>query len=301
MKRILLAAAAAGALVAAQSAYAATVTNASLEVYYSITGKGSPVVLLAGGPGFDADYLKPVGVMLARNHTVILMEQRGTGHSMPAISDSTTINEDLLVSDLEALRKKLGYELWALLGHSFGTITAMRYAITHPEHASRLVLLGTMAPKSTEDTLQANIGKRLAPEMLSRLDVLNSEWAKANPARRDAIMLESAKIVLPAYLYDPRNAAVVLAGMPSGSIKSRTGELLNGEMAEYDLSADLTKLSLPVLIVQGVQDPLDPAMAAKTQAAIPGAKLIILAKSGHFPWIEAPRPLAKAVGNFLRD
>lgn len=301
MKGFYLAIVAAGALLIAQSAAADTFTSAGLELHYSITGKGSPVVLLAGGPGFDPDYLNPVGLKLARDHTVILLEQRGTGHSVPAISNATTINEGLLVTDLEALRKKLGYERWALLGHSFGTFTAMRYAIAYPEHASRLLLLGTMAPKSTDDTLEANIGKRVAPENLARIGKLNSGWTKATPAQRDAIMLEISKIVLPAYLYDQRNAATVLAGMPAGSIKSRTGELLNAETANYDLSAGLAKLSLPVLIVQGAKDPLDPVMAAKTQAAIPGAKLIVLEQSGHFAWIEAPDQLAAAMHDFLSN
>jgi pimeloyl-ACP methyl ester carboxylesterase len=104
MKGMLLAFVAAGALFTAQPASADTVTSAGLAVHYSISGKGSPVVLLAGGPGFDPDYLKPVGAMLAAGHTVILIEQRGTGHSVPPTSDATTINEGLLVSDLSAER-----------------------------------------------------------------------------------------------------------------------------------------------------------------------------------------------------
>jgi len=62
-----------------------TFESAGLVLHYQISGQGSPVVILAGGPGFGASYMQPVVAIVARNHTAILLEQRGTGRSVPAV------------------------------------------------------------------------------------------------------------------------------------------------------------------------------------------------------------------------
>ena len=61
----------------------------------------------------------------------------------------------------------------------------------------------------------------------------------------------------------------------------------------------LAKLHIPTLIVQGRQDPLDPEMASEARDAIPGAKLIILERAGHFSWLDNPTDFNAAVQPFL--
>src|SRR6266540_5205755 len=48
-----------------------------------------------------------------------------------------------LTADADALREELGFERWAVLGHSFGGHVALEYALRYPGRVSRLVLLDT--------------------------------------------------------------------------------------------------------------------------------------------------------------
>ncbi len=48
-----------------------------------------------------------------------------------------------LTADADALRQRLGFERWAVLGHSFGGHVALEYALRYPASASHLVLLDT--------------------------------------------------------------------------------------------------------------------------------------------------------------
>jgi proline iminopeptidase len=48
-----------------------------------------------------------------------------------------------LTADAEALRQELGFERWAVLGHSFGGMVALEYALRYPASLSHLVLLDT--------------------------------------------------------------------------------------------------------------------------------------------------------------
>ena len=282
---------------AALPARAGEFENAGLTLHYSVIGKGAPVVMLSGGPGFN-NYMMPVAQMIAVHHQVILLDQRGTGKSRPPVVNAKTINEDLVVEDIDVLRRKLGVDRVSLVGHSFGTLTAMRYALAQPNHVDRLILLSTVPPRAAEMSLDAVIGQRLTPEELKRLAALDAASGKPG-AEQDVAQMEIAALVLPAYLYDKSNVGAVMASMGGSALHADTSKLIWRSVGDYDITSAVAAIRAPVLIVQGQQDPLD-VIGARTMAdAIPGAKLVILEKCGHFAWIEAPALLSSTMNAFL--
>jgi proline iminopeptidase len=111
-------------------------------LYYEQSGKkdGVPVVFLHGGPGagssprhrqfFDPDHYR-----------IVIFDQRGAGRSTPhaELRNNTT---ELLVSDIEKLRAKLGIGRWHVFGGSWGSTLAIAYAIAHPTQVISLTLRG---------------------------------------------------------------------------------------------------------------------------------------------------------------
>ena len=176
------------------SAREGSFTSAGLTLHYLIQGQGTPVVLLSGGPGLEATYLQPVADMIATNHTAILLEQRGTGRSIPITLDASSVNEALLVDDLEALRASLGYKRWTLLGHSFGTFTAMHYAIAHPAQTQSLILLATAPPRSVDDHFFDNMAARSTPEAKRRLEQIKLLTKTASVEDRKKLNEEAGMI-----------------------------------------------------------------------------------------------------------
>ena len=103
-----------------------------VKLYYRLVGTGSePVVLIHGGPGFTSDYLADDLMPMARNHSLLVYDQRGIGRST-LVSDSTALAAERYVEDLEAIRKHLGLEQLTLLGHSWGVVPATLYAMQYP-------------------------------------------------------------------------------------------------------------------------------------------------------------------------
>ena len=186
-----------------------------------------------------------------------------------------------------------------LVGHSFGTLTAMRYAIAHPEHVSWLILLATMPPRASDLKIEANIAQRLPPASLARLGAIDKAMVSAAPADQDALSLEMSKLILPAYLYDQSKVDRVLAMMRGGSMHNDTYELMWRSVSKYDITSGLASIHAPVLIVQGREDVLDIDGAEKTRNAIAGAKLVVLESCGHFAWLEAPAELKRAMSAFM--
>jgi len=115
-----------------------------VKLYYRLLGSGGePVVLIHGGPGLTSDYLADDLTTMARSHSLLVYDQRGIGRST-LVSDSTALDAQRYVEDLEAIRKHVGLEQLTLLGHSWGAAPAALYAIQYPERVRRMILVGTI-------------------------------------------------------------------------------------------------------------------------------------------------------------
>ena len=103
-------------------------------------GEGEPLLVLHGGPGLFHDYLVPHFESLAADYQIIFYDQRGCGRTdFP--KDTSTINIENYIEDLEAIRKHLKLEKLNLVGHSWGALLAMNYAKKYPKNLNRLVLI----------------------------------------------------------------------------------------------------------------------------------------------------------------
>ena len=123
------------------------------RLYYESEGKGSPVVLVAGGPGGSHASFHPWFSRLAAEHTVIYFDNIGRGRSDRLKNPKRyTVERD--ADDIEALRKALGYRKISVLGHSYGGMPALAYALKYPTHCARLVLSDTL---DSADAWQQNI------------------------------------------------------------------------------------------------------------------------------------------------
>ncbi|MEU6122531.1 prolyl aminopeptidase [Streptomyces sp. NPDC047123] len=139
------------------------------RVYWEVCGnpRGKPAVVLHGGPGsgctpFFRRYFDPEA------YRIVLLDQRGAGRSTPPASDPAT---DLgvntvghLIADLELLRRHLDIGRWLVWGVSFGSVLGLRYAQTHPDRVSELVLTGVATGSRAEVELLTRGLGRIFPE-----------------------------------------------------------------------------------------------------------------------------------------
>jgi pimeloyl-ACP methyl ester carboxylesterase len=105
-------------------------------------GCGRPLLLMHGGPGVDHTTLLPLRA-LAQTHTLVFYDHRCNGRS--AGPEICTMTWENLVADADALRQALGFEEWAVLGHSFGGMVALEYALRYPDRLTHLILVDTGA------------------------------------------------------------------------------------------------------------------------------------------------------------
>jgi proline iminopeptidase len=269
-----------------------------VRLHYRTEGSGTPAIFLSGGPGFEVDYVTPVAEFLPASYQRVFFEQRGTGRSTLELTPDTMTLRNV-VEDLEGLRLHLKQERLFLVGHSWGGMLAMAYAAAHPDRIDRMVLIGPGGP-----TLEFikwfpdNIRKRLQPEELEA----ERYWDEA-PKRgvdEDKAALEGTRAITPGYFFDRAKGLAFASTLKDGAVHARVNLLLFGDMRkQYDSRPGLQKVSRPVLIVQGREDPVGDKTAEDIHEAIKTSTLVFINECGHFPWLEQPEHFRKAVAGFL--
>lgn len=259
-------------------------------LHYDVAGRGVPVVLLSGGPGFSPDYLRPVAEKLAGKYQFILLHQRGTGLS----TDGSAMALTSLVGDLEALRKELKQETLILAGHSYGGILSMMYAREHPDRVAALALIDFGGPTlKSVPKFNANLEARFSDDEKARIN----EWTAKLKDEHERAVFEITKAKTAAYFADRTKAALFLDGMTEDSFRDTVFWAIVPQMMALDLRSGLEKVKAPVLVIHGRQDPLE--SAEEVHQTFPGSKLVLLDDAGHFPWLEQPEAFYKTLDGFL--
>lgn len=271
------------------------------ELFCHIMGSGDPIIVIHGGAGFIThDYLLSPLAPLAKNRQVIFYDQRGLGKSTGE-SYPEHINLKTYVEDIEVIRTSLGLKKVSLLGHSWGGLLAMHYALLYPNSIDKLILVSSM-PGSSEDLglFFSELPKRLAPYQ-EQLDKIESSelYLSGDPQTVE----NQLKMVFKTYMYSPENINQLnLRKSQKAAIKGfKIWEIFKEQvfMKPYDLTKALRKISCPTLILHGDVDPIPFVAAENLKAAIPSSKLIRMDQCGHFPFVEQPESFLKEVTGFL--
>lgn len=272
------------------------VSHDGTKLHYDLIGKGEPVLLLSGGPGFSPDYLRPIADKLGDRYQFVLLHQRGTGRSAVETYDGKVLALANLVGDVEALRRELKVNTLTIVAHSFGGIMAMMYAREHPDRIARLALVDSGGPTLRSVLkLNANLEARFTEEDRARI----REWSDAERVRenRRRAVLELTRAKTPAYFADRAKAAPFAAALTEDSFSDAMFLAVVPQMFTLDLRAGLEKLKAPVLIIHGRQDPLE--TAEELQESFPKAHAELIDQAGHFPWVEQPGAFFAALSPFL--
>jgi proline iminopeptidase len=277
----------------------------SAALYYRGIGQGTPIIAIHGGPDFDHQYLLPDLDRLAASGRLFYYAQRGRGTSLGNVRpDDVTLASE--IGDLDALRAHLGLESVALLGHSWGGVLAMEYAIRHPERTSRLILMNT-GPASHEGyAFLREERRRTAPRDVERLVALSAtpEYV-AGDVEAD---LAYYRVHFESTLRSPDLRERLVRSLranftPEGILVARAIEerLMNAtwRSSAYDLLPKLAGLRVPTLVIHGERDLVPVECARRIGETIPGARFVRLGGVGHFAYLENPDAVQGTVADFL--
>lgn len=271
-----------------------SIRDISLNV--KIMGRGYPLALFHGGPGLDYQTMLPLQP-LADQFTLIFYDHRCNGRSEGA--EVTSMSWENLTADADALREKLGFDQWAVIGHSFGGNVALEYALRYPQSLSRLVLMNTGG-----DQWWVNHN---APELLAKRGYSPS-------AVKAACRFFNGQIAPSEFLltymkfsnaYNYRISLIeIIQGILLGHMpKFKPEALIFGYsqlLKEWTVMNRLNEIQVPTLVLAGRYDFLFPTEhQIALVAGIPNARLEIIENAGHNPHVEQPKAVLRLIRDFL--
>ena len=273
-----------------------TMSIRGVSLFAKVIGHGCPLVLMHGGPGLDHTSLWSLPAC-ADQFTLIFYDHRCNGRSEDA--EQSTMTWENLTEDADALRQTLGFEKWAVLGHSFGGMVAQEYALRYPQRVSHLILMDTC---SDAWWVQENAAELLARRGYSE--------AAVQAVRRFYTSRLTPDEVTPTFMKFARACFYHL------SLFGTVHEMLFGHRAVRKSEATvfahtqllpgwtvmdrLNEIKAPTLVISGRQDFLfPPEHQAILADRLPNAQLVLIERAGHNPQMERPVEVVRAVKRFM--
>ncbi len=267
-----------------------------LEAGIDNDSNGPPVVLLHGSGIDDAALswkhtIEFVADDLGRH--VYAPDWPGYGKSDDPAASTTEYYVGVLTGVLDAL----DLDRSALVGISMGASVSLGYTLDNPDRVSRLVLVDSYGlrdevPGGTGSYLLANIpfanlfGRQFAGATVAGTRVAVGEFVHDPASLDDEFVAEVNE-----RLRQPGAGTAFFSFMR---------EEFRADGVRTDYSDRLDDLGVPTLLVHGAEDPLVPVEWSATAAqSIPGARLMVIKRCGHWPSRERPDVFNDVLATFL--
>ena len=261
------------------------------ELYYSVQGAG-PTCFVLSAIGTEP-YKRLTPPQLTDRLRLVYVELRGSGRST---GDPAELTFEVLADDLEAIRRDLGVDQVAILGHSILGVLAVEYGKRRPESVSHVIIAGT--PPRVDMAAIAAASAAYFEENASedRKQVLQDNLASLPEG---ASMAQSMYAHTPMRFYDPRfDSAPLFEGGDAGLglLQHLMGTLMPG----WNISAESSALDVPIFIAHGRHDYTIPHILWDGVVdELPTATLQIFEKSGHQPFFEEPDTFADTLSIWM--
>jgi proline iminopeptidase len=268
------------------------------ELCTTVSGAGPPVVCLHGGPGLW-DYLASLAALLDDTFTVIRFDQRGCGRST---ADSGPFTIEQAVDDLDQVRAALGFDRWAIAGHSWGAELALRYAARHGDRTVAVAYIaGVGAGNGFRDAFGAERDRRLGPdrERLAELSAIPG-GDRTLAEEREICLLQWRPDFSPTPDATDHALALWETRPPGAAVNVAANRQLWADRATEDLHLAAARVTCPVTMILGEDDPRPWTASDSLLAALPAASRVVLKDAGHAPWAERPADTRRLVIDALR-
>lgn len=280
--------------------------NDGVEIYIQIEGRGTPTIVLPGGPGYSFDYLhdalSPLDTMLQ----LIYIDPRGCGKSQGFV-DTKKYNFDDMVADIESVKSVMGLKQFFLIGHESGGMLAQKYIIKNPNDVQKVVLMSSPA-----DANDLNVWLNSFRNFLPRAAV-----ARIRSYERDSLLIDGQYaqgyeqevlngILSPNYFFNrlavPENFSLPQRSWPVYlEMWGNTGYFdISGNMKTFDTREALKSVGSKALILVGQHDYVSSFVMESLSNAMGSSEMYMFENAGHFFYIEKNDEFISKLIEFLK-
>lgn len=262
---------------------------------YAIAGRGEPLMMIHGtGGGFDQGLLFAHGLLEAGFQIIAPSRFGYLGSAFPDEA-SPAHQADVLVELLD----HLGLDRIAVAGGSAGALTAVEFALRHPDRCARLILIVPAANLTGQDPVEFTAVQRMAVARVLNSDVWFWAFATLGPDTLLRTLLATDPALLARVSSNERiRADLIREGLMP--ISRKTDGLRNDAFwAGAPTQVVFEDITQPTLILSCKDDLFGTADTARLLAdRIPAARLVLYPDGGHI-WLGRDADLTREVQDFI--
>jgi proline-specific peptidase len=272
---------------------------------FRVVGKSQSrraLLCIHGGPGYGLDYLEPLEAMQSTGRQVVFYDQVGCGRSdHPGAGMEWSM--PLFLEELQAVRKAAGLARCHVLGHGWGGMLALEYALGQPGGLESLVLSDTVASVPQWRRALLRLASGLPEEISGPLDQHRQSGTLASPPCRcivDAFLRRHLCRMNPWPECLERSVEEARSHPEARLALLGCSELEPaGQLATWDVTARLGEIETPTLVVSGRHDLAPPEAAAALYRGIASSEWVVFEHSAHVPHLEEPQRYLEVLDGFL--
>ncbi len=256
---------------------------AATELHVETQGAG-PALLLAHGFGGSARNWRPQLRALKDAYALTVYDARGHARSA-RIARAEEARAQAVVADFAAVANAASAAPLVAGGLSMGAATALRFAFAKPERVRALVLMAPPAGPASGRGISARADAFADSIEREGLDAAGARFAWGPGTGLDA---QGGAFVRAGFLeHDPQSLAHLLR------------EYLARLEAPAELASELARITAPTLVIVGDRDQASLPTARELVAAMPAARLEIVADAGHVVNLAQPERVSRLLREFL--
>jgi proline iminopeptidase len=267
------------------------------------------LLLLHGGPGATHEYFEAFDCYLpGAGIEYYYYDQLGSAYSdQPDTPDLWETAR--FVDEVEQVRQALGLDRsnFYLLGHSWGGVLAIEYALQHQQHLKGLIISNMMSSIPAYNEYAARVlMPAMDPAVLAEIRQLEADGDTANPRYMELLMPHhyvEHVLRMPAGAWpDPVHRAFAHMNHAVYVPMQGPNELgASGKLLHWDRTAALADIGVPTLTIGGAHDTMDPAHMEMMSTRLPKGRHLHCPNGSHMAMYDDQQTYMEGLIAFLKD
>ena len=275
------------------------------KVWTKKVGRGKVKVLtLHGGPGFNHEYFECFEDFLPQHGIEFYYyDQLGSSYSDQP-EDTSLWTVERFREEVEQVRRALGLDHFYLLGHSWGGMLGIEYALKYQKHLKGLVISSMTASIASYMAYAAKLRAALPAETIAILDRYEAKGDYENPEYEKAMMEQvyTRHICRLDPWPDPvQRAFKHMNPKVYNTMQGPNEFVVTGNFKDWDRWKDLPAIALPTQLIVGRHDEMNPADIEKMGLAIPRARLLVCENGSHLSMWDDQEAYFRGLLKFFDD
>ncbi|WP_222612393.1 proline iminopeptidase-family hydrolase [Undibacterium flavidum] len=267
------------------------------------------LLLLHGGPGMTHEYFEVFDSYLPKAEVEYYYYDQLGSHFSDQPQDPSLIDLPRYVEEVEQVRKALGLDAsnFYLLGHSWGGILAMEYALKYQQNLKGLIISNMVdSIPAYNDYAKKVLMPAMDQAVLKEAQALETAGKYEDPRYMELLIphhYEKHVLRMPQASWpDPVNRSfkhvnpAIYVSMQGPSELGASGKLIN-----WDRSADLSKITVPTLTIGGQHDTMDPAYMAAMASKVKRGRSLTCPNGSHMSMYDDSEHYFPGLVQFIQD